>query len=158
MLLSGAWPKSKAALFEFSEVRQGFTIINNHMDPGRALRFCTGEGLWLLVLRSSAAGMRHAKARRLASFSANRIYQWTWGGTRRLRGKSVLGFVLRWGWPGVLDKVRDPFFGRGMFLVFAGVCFWEDGVGSGWMQWGKAIWGNVWLFLQSFTLLFEWSK
>lgn len=109
MLLSGAWPKSKAALFEFSEVRQGFTIINNHMDPGRALRFCTGEGLWLLVLRSSAAGMRHAKARRFASFSANRIYQWTWGGTRRLRGKSVLGFVLRWGWPGVLDKVRDIF-------------------------------------------------
>lgn len=33
-LLSGAWPKSKAALFEFSEVCQGFAIINSHITPG----------------------------------------------------------------------------------------------------------------------------
>lgn len=62
MLLSGAWPKSKAALFEFSEVRQGFTIINNHMVPGNGLLFCTGEGQCLLALCSSAAGIQRAKA------------------------------------------------------------------------------------------------
>lgn len=62
MLLSGARPKSKAALFEFSKVRQGFTIINNHMVPGNGLLFCTGEGQCLLALCSSAAGMQHAKA------------------------------------------------------------------------------------------------
>lgn len=39
MLLSGALPKSKAALFEFCEVHQGFTIISNPMDPGSALLF-----------------------------------------------------------------------------------------------------------------------
>lgn len=64
MLLSGAWPKSKAALFEFSKVRQGFTIINNHMVPGNGLLFCMGEGQCLLALCSSAAGIQHAKASR----------------------------------------------------------------------------------------------
>lgn len=62
MLLSGARPKSKAALFEFSKVRQGFTIINNHMVPGNGLLFCTGEGQCLLALCSSAAGIQQAKA------------------------------------------------------------------------------------------------
>lgn len=42
-LLSGAWPKSKAALFEFSEVAQGFTIINSHIAPGNILCFTWGE-------------------------------------------------------------------------------------------------------------------
>lgn len=62
MLLSGAWPKSKAALFEFCEVRQGFTIINNHMVPGNVPLFCMGEGQCLLALCSSAAGIQRAKA------------------------------------------------------------------------------------------------
>lgn len=58
MLLSGAWPKSKAALFDFSEVCQGFTIINNHMVPGNGLLFCMGKGsvFWLCVRASDRQG------------------------------------------------------------------------------------------------------
>lgn len=58
MLLSGAWPKSKAALFEFSEVCQAFTIINNHMVSGNDLLFCMGKGsvCWLYVRASHKQG------------------------------------------------------------------------------------------------------
>lgn len=58
MLLSGAWPESKAALFEFSEVCQGFTIINNHMVPGNGFLFCMGKGsvCWLCVSVSHKQG------------------------------------------------------------------------------------------------------
>lgn len=62
MLLSGAQPKSKAALFEASEVRQGFTIINNHMVPGSGLLFCMGEGQCVRALCSSAPGVQCARA------------------------------------------------------------------------------------------------
>lgn len=61
MLLSGAWPKSKAALFESSEVCQGFTIMNNHVVPGSG-RFCMGEEQCLLAVCSSAARIQHARA------------------------------------------------------------------------------------------------
>ena len=47
-----AWLKSKAALFEFSEAHQGFTIIKKHMVPRNGLLFCTGEEQCLLALCS----------------------------------------------------------------------------------------------------------
>lgn len=43
ILLSGAWPKSKAALFEFCEVCEGFTTINSHLAPGNGPLFYRGE-------------------------------------------------------------------------------------------------------------------
>lgn len=73
MLLSGAWPKSKAALFEFSEVCWGFTIINNHMVPGNVLLFCAGEGqcLWLFCCRDTAC-KGQPQARRVSWCGSNK--------------------------------------------------------------------------------------
>lgn len=56
ILLSGAWPKSKAAPFEFSEVCQGFTIINSHIAPGNGLLSYMGGEQYLLAPCFSAAG------------------------------------------------------------------------------------------------------
>lgn len=61
ILLSGAWPKSKAAPFEFSEVCQGFTIINSHIAPGNGPLSYMGGEQYLLAPCFSAAGLTVCK-------------------------------------------------------------------------------------------------
>lgn len=125
VLLSGAWPKSKAALFEFCEVHQGFTIISNHVDPGIALLFAR------VPLHGHLCQTGRAVHCQLGPFL---FANWTCPGpeeeregyVRKVSQSSCWGEACRV----CFSKLGDPWFSCGMFLVLTGGVFWEEQVGS----------------------------